>query len=151
MLNRQLFVAALIATTAGIAVGVGGYTFLYAKGGSYLTNNPAACANCHIMSEQYNGWLKGSHRSVAVCNDCHTPPGLISKYITKASNGFWHSYGFTTGRFHEPIQIKPHNREITEKACRKCHYEIVEAMIGVHQSPENAECIRCHASVGHMR
>jgi cytochrome c nitrite reductase small subunit len=151
MINRQILIAVLIATTLGVAVGVGAYTFLYAKGGSYLTNNPAACANCHIMSEQYSGWLKGSHRSIAGCNDCHTPPGLISKYITKASNGFWHSYGFTTGRFHEPIQIKSHNREITEKACRKCHAEIVEAMVGIYQSPESVECIRCHASVGHMR
>jgi len=29
----------------GLAAGLGGYTFLYAKGGSYLTNAPAACAN----------------------------------------------------------------------------------------------------------
>ena len=30
----------------GLATGIGGYTFVYARGGSYLTNNPKACANC---------------------------------------------------------------------------------------------------------
>jgi len=48
----------------GMAIGIGSYTFIYAKGGSYLTNDPAACANCHIMNEQYAGWIKSSHRSV---------------------------------------------------------------------------------------
>jgi hypothetical protein len=31
----------------------------------------------------------GGHRAAAVCNDCHTPPGLLGKYTTKALNGFW--------------------------------------------------------------
>ena len=58
---------------AGLAVGIGGYTFVYARGASYLTNDPAACANCHIMREQYDGWTAGSHRAAAACNYCHTP------------------------------------------------------------------------------
>ncbi|MGH8065172.1 MAG: NapC/NirT family cytochrome c [Candidatus Entotheonellia bacterium] len=91
----------VLAAAMGLAIGVGGYTFLYAKGSSYLTDNPAACANCHIMREHYDGWVKSSHRAVAVCNDCHTPEGFMPKYITKASNGFWHSFAFTTGRFGE--------------------------------------------------
>jgi cytochrome c nitrite reductase small subunit len=131
---------------------VGGYTFLYAKGGSYLTNDPEACANCHIMREHYDGWIKSSHRSVASCNDCHTPHALLPKYATKASNGFWHSFAFTTGRFHEPIQIKARNREITEKACRTCHLEIVEEIEGMPSSGSvGISCVRCHASVGHLR
>ncbi|MBI5216534.1 MAG: cytochrome c nitrite reductase small subunit [Ignavibacteriae bacterium] len=134
----------------GLAVGVGSYTFIYAKGGSYMTNDPAACANCHIMNDQYSSWLKSSHRSVAVCNDCHTPPGFVSKYMTKASNGFWHSFAFTSGDFHEPIQIKPHNKEVTEQACRKCHEPIVEAIEGPHGEGEQLACLQCHSSVGHL-
>lgn len=147
--DRNL-VSILVAVTAGLAAGVGAYTFLYAKGASYLTNNPAACANCHIMNEQFSGWMKASHRSVAGCNDCHTPPGFFAKYKTKASNGFWHSFAFTTGRFHEPIRVKAHNREITELACRHCHLDIVQAIEGTHQESAKISCIRCHASVGHM-
>lgn len=146
----------------GAAVGLGAYTFVYARGASYLTNDPAACANCHIMDEHYAAWTKSSHHAVAVCNDCHTPHGVVPKYATKTSNGFWHSFAFTTGRFPYPLRIKDHNREITEHACRGCHEMMVvsidvSAATPVH-SGEDADdvreqdrlsCIRCHPNVGH--
>ena len=135
----------------GLAAGVGGYTFIYAKGGSYLRNDPKACANCHVMQDHFDAWVKSSHRTVATCNDCHTPAALIPKYYTKADNGFWHSFAFTSGDFHEPIQIKPRNRRVTENACRKCHTEIVEAIEGPHRPGLEISCVRCHSSVGHMR
>jgi cytochrome c nitrite reductase small subunit len=138
------------AAAMGIAAAIGGYTFIYARGASYLTNNPEACANCHVMQEQYSGWLKGSHRSVAVCNDCHTPPGLIPKYMTKAENGFRHSFAFTTGWFPDQIRIVPRDREVTERACRKCHEPIVVAIEGPHGEAGRLRCLRCHRSVGHM-
>ena len=139
-----------LGTFIGLAAGIGGYTFVYAKGSSYLTNDPGACANCHIMQEHFDAWTKSSHRAVAVCNDCHTPPGFLAKYMTKASNGFWHSFAFTSGRFPEPLRIKPHNREVTEKACRKCHENIVDAIEGPHQKALDLSCVRCHSSVGHQ-
>ena len=149
--------AVVLSAAVGIAAGVGAYTFVYAKGASYLTNDPGACANCHVMQEHYDGWLKSSHRSVAVCNDCHTPPGLVGKYAAKASNGFWHSFAFTTGRFPDPLRIKPHNREITEQACRKCHQEVVGAIEAPPASTAGAHagatlsCVRCHNTVGHLQ
>jgi cytochrome c nitrite reductase small subunit len=142
----SLFVLALL---TGIAGGVGAYTFVYAKGASYLTNDPRACVNCHVMREQYDGWVKGSHRSVAACNDCHTPPGFVGKYTTKALNGFWHSFAFTTGWFHEPIAITARNRDVTESACRGCHQSIVDA-IEAHPTSGELACLRCHTSVGHL-
>nr|WP_257455175.1 cytochrome c nitrite reductase small subunit [Archangium lipolyticum] len=139
----------------GVAAGIGGFTFAYAKGGSYMTDNPAACANCHIMQDQYAGWSKSSHHAVAVCNDCHTPPSFVGKYVAKARNGWHHSVAFTSGDFHEPIQITPHNRDITEQRCRSCHQPIVQA-IDAHAASTRAEgddgsisCIRCHNDVGH--
>ena len=59
----------LLGVVIGVAVGIGVYTFAYAKGWSYLTDDPAACANCHVMREQFDGWLKSSHRAVATCNN----------------------------------------------------------------------------------
>jgi cytochrome c nitrite reductase small subunit len=143
----------LMGSVVGLAVGLGTYTFIYAKGASYLTNDPAACTNCHVMNEQYNGWVKSSHHAVAVCNDCHTPAGFIGKYATKASNGFWHSFAFTTGWFPEPLQITSRNRDIAEKSCQKCHEDITENIAGAHTGKQDAEqsCLRCHGSVGHMR
>jgi cytochrome c nitrite reductase small subunit len=151
-LNKRTLQGLIMSVLIGAAVGLGVYTFVYAKGASYLTNNPASCANCHIMTEQYDGWLKSSHRAVATCNDCHTPANFFDKYATKASNGFWHSFYFTTGGFHEPIQIKKRNLEITEQACQKCHTEITQAIAGPHAAggAEAVSCVRCHRSVGHL-
>jgi cytochrome c nitrite reductase small subunit len=137
------------AVAFGLAAGLGGYTFVYARGASYLTNDPAACANCHVMSEHYAGWMRSSHRSVATCNDCHTPPGLVGKYSTKAMNGFWHSFAFTTGRYPDPLLIKGRNRDIAEAACRKCHAALVSAMDTGHDAASTVSCIRCHGAVGH--
>jgi cytochrome c nitrite reductase small subunit len=143
--------AVFLAVAGGLAFGVGSYTFVYAKGFSYMGNDPATCANCHIMQDQYNGWQKSSHHTVAVCNDCHTPHNFLGKYFVKGLNGYHHSKAFTTGRFHEPIQIKAMNRGVTESACRYCHGDVVQA-IDEGRSPtcEDVSCIRCHASVGHM-
>lgn len=150
----------LFSLVVGLALGVGAFTFIYAKGASYLTNDPAACANCHIMDDHFDSWAKSSHKAVAVCNDCHTPSGLIPKYLTKASNGFWHSFAFTTGDFPDPIRIKEHNHEITENACRKCHERVVHdidvATADVEPDAhyeiggELLQCTRCHRYVGHM-
>jgi cytochrome c nitrite reductase small subunit len=135
----------------GLLLGTGGFTFYYAEGASYLSNDPRACVNCHIMREQYDGWIASSHRAVAVCNDCHAPhTSAVAKYAVKAENGFWHSFAFTTGRFHEPIQIRARNRAVTESACRSCHETVVEAIDAHTPSREPVECIRCHRSVGHL-
>ncbi len=150
-MGRLGVAAVVLSVTIGLAVGVGAYTFVYARGAAYLTNDPAACLNCHVMREQFDGWIASSHRAVAVCNDCHAPhASLLAKYATKAENGFWHSFAFTTGRFHEPIVIRARNRAVTEAACRHCHQPIVEAITVHPGSPEAVECIRCHRSVGHL-
>ena len=150
MKPQAMLIAIVLGAAIGVAMGIGIYTFIYAKGYAYLNDDPAACANCHVMQEQYSGWTKASHRAVAVCNDCHTPPGFFAKYATKATNGFWHSFAFTSGRFHEPIAIKSHNREVTEQACRKCHQDIVEAIDTRHREGRRLDCLRCHGAVGHM-
>ena len=142
----------VIATSLlGVVLGLGAYTFTYAQGWSYVTDNPTACANCHIMNEQYDGWTKSSHRSVAVCNDCHVPHDLVGKYTTKARNGFWHSYYFTTGDCPEPIRATARSRDIAEANCRRCHEPVVEAMgTPAHAGSRDISCVRCHGSVGHM-
>ena len=143
---------ALAAGTAlGLAAGVGGFTFGYAKGASYLGHDAAACANCHVMQGHYDAWLKSSHRAVAACNDCHTPGGFLPKYATKAENGFRHSFAFTTGRFPDTILITPRDHDIVEGACMKCHADVVEAIGGPHAAGGGTSCVRCHDSVGHAR
>lgn len=141
----------VLGSVLGAAIGIGGYTFIYAKGASYFTQDSAACANCHIMQEHYDGWLKSSHRSVASCNDCHTPPGTIPKYLAKAENGFWHSLAFTTGKFPEPLRAKKKNKEITNEACFKCHKEITHSILTTDEKGDQMSCVRCHREVGHPK
>ena len=150
-MNARILKIAILGSALGLAAGVGIYTFAYAKGWAYMTDNPAACANCHVMNQQYDGWIKSSHRGVAVCNDCHTPAGFVGKYSTKARNGFWHSYYFTTGGFEDNIRITPRSLEIAEESCRKCHQEVTSS-IDAHAELKGSgqiSCIRCHKSVGH--
>src|SRR5690606_23465063 len=143
----------------GTAIGIGAFTFVYARGYSYVTDDPAACANCHVMSEQYASWMKSSHRSVAVCNDCHTPHEFLGKYATKARNGFWHSYYCTLAGFSEPIQATARSREIAEAACRDCHGAMVSFLLHADAVPDfdgrtddgtarAIACTRCHMNVG---
>jgi cytochrome c nitrite reductase small subunit len=141
----------VLAALLGAAGGLGAYTFAYARGWSYVTDDARACANCHVMNEVFDGWIKGSHRSVAVCNDCHVPHALVPKYFTKARNGFWHSFYFTTDGFHEPIRATARSRAIAEANCRRCHGDVSDAIgASAHSGPAGVSCVRCHGSVGHL-
>ena len=140
----------LLAGIVGVLLGVGLFTFGYARGASYLTDDPAACGNCHVMRENVESWRKSSHGKVAVCNDCHTPPGFVGKYTTKAVNGFFHSLAFTTQRFPDDIYITERNFKVTEKACLKCHEDIVSGIRATREHRQDVSCIACHRAVGHM-
>ena len=132
----------------GVAAGLAGYTFVYARGYSYLVDDPQACANCHVMREQYDGWLAGSHHAVAVCNDCHVPHDFFGKWLAKGLNGYHHSTAFTLQNFHEPIRITPRNAAALEANCLRCHGDFVSEIARPHpQQP--AGCVHCHAGVGH--
>jgi cytochrome c nitrite reductase small subunit len=136
-----------LAVTLGLALGVGAYAFHYAKGSSYLGNDPATCANCHVMQAHFDGWQAAPHHLIATCNDCHTPASFLSKYLVKAENGWHHSLAFTIGGYPENIRARPESREVVEANCRRCHAELV----GDVAHGDGVSCVRCHASVGHLR
>jgi len=89
---------------------------------SYLSDDPKACMNCHIMAPQYATWQRGSHGRVATCNDCHVPHDTLArKYFFKAQDGTRHSFMFT---FHmEPQVIRVHQAgvEVIQENCVRCH------------------------------
>lgn len=147
---RRIVFYSIVAAIMGLGIGVGGFTFFYANGASYVTDRPEACANCHVMRGHYDAWLRSSHHAVAVCNDCHTPDGFVAKYFTKGLNGFFHSYAFTTGNFPDHIVITHRNEVVADESCRKCHADIVEAMDSLQAGGQSTlSCIRCHGPVGH--
>ncbi len=143
-------IAIFVAGLYGVAGGLGAFTFGYGEGYAYLGDNPATCANCHVMQSAYDSWVKSSHHAVAVCNDCHTPhDSLLAKYFVKADNGFFHSLAFTTGDFADPIQIKQRNAKVVQRACLDCHADLVNHMLPVAPGGDMLSCVTCHRSVGH--
>jgi len=148
--RHRLYLLLALTCTAGLFAGLGTFTFTYAHGLSYFSNDPRACMNCHIMREHFDGWQKSPHHAVATCNDCHTPHSFIPKYLSKAENGFWHSKGFTLQDFHEPIMIRPHNSAVLQANCVSCHEQIVDGINTHRGDPQRMlDCVHCHREVGH--
>ena len=140
----------VLSVLLGVAGGVGAFTFRYAEGFSYLSSDPKACVNSHIMRSQYDSWQKSSHHGVAVCVDCHLPHDFPDKYIAKAENGYHHSEGFTLQNFHEPIYIKPKGQRILQENCVTCHAELTHDIAhGARGARDELKCVHCHAGVGH--
>jgi cytochrome c nitrite reductase small subunit len=141
----------LLSVLVGLLVGVGFFTFHFAQGLAYFSNDPNACANCHIMRDHLDSWQKSSHHARAVCNDCHTPHSLLSKLITKADNGWNHSMKFTLRTYGDPIRIRSVNAEKLQENCLRCHLEMVSEIPSLSARANAGEtyCIRCHAGVGH--
>jgi cytochrome c nitrite reductase small subunit len=136
----------------GVFIGLSTYTFSYAEGASYLSDDPAACVNCHVMRDQYDGWQKSAHHANATCNDCHVPHDLVGKYTAKAVHGWRHSKAFTLGGFHEPIRITREDYTLVRDNCIRCHEAFVHHVAGVAGSvgrDDPVDCIRCHSGVGH--
>jgi cytochrome c nitrite reductase small subunit len=140
----------LLNALLGILVGASGYTFYYAQGASYLSNDPQACMNCHIMRSQFESWEKASHHSIATCNDCHVPHDFAGKWLAKADNGYFHSLAFTLWSFREPIRIRPRHVGALNANCLYCHRDYVRE-ITAHRVINDKElyCARCHDDVGH--
>jgi cytochrome c nitrite reductase small subunit len=130
----------------GVLVGLGVYTFVYARGYSYLLDDPQVCVNCHVMKDNMSSWVVSSHKTTT-CNDCHLPHDLVNKYLVKAEHGLAHSWAFT---FTQPqvIQIKERSLEVVEHNCANCH----EAMISytfLASGTETKRCTVCHQGSGH--
>jgi cytochrome c nitrite reductase small subunit len=147
-MTRPSTLLVLLGFLVGIPAGVGAFTFVYAKGLSYLSTDARACANCHVMNEQYDGWLKSGHRHTATCVECHLPHRGLTKWLAKVDHGFRHSAAFTLQNFKEPIEITPRDRRLVQVNCLRCHEALVHA---VSPSPAGSEldCLHCHAGAGH--
>ncbi len=141
----------ILAAALGTLFGLGVFTFAYAEGHSYVSDNPETCVNCHVMREQFDAWNRSSHKEVATCNDCHTPHRFPDKWLVKALNGWNHSVAFTTGDFPNPIQIMDFNADVVQENCVHCHSMIVSQIITAPSHEGELRCVTCHGNVGHGR
>ncbi len=148
-LGLKAYLPGIVLTAVfGVVIGLGAFTFHYAQGTSYLSDNPQTCINCHVMRDQYEAWHHSSHARVATCNDCHTPDNFAGKWIVKGINGWNHSVAFTTGDFHEPIRINDLNASVVQHSCVSCHEPLVHQILDTYAN-ETLSCVACHSDVGH--
>lgn len=146
-----LILLATLCVITGWVVGSGLYTFWYAKGISYFSSDPAACANCHVMNHVYDGWSKGGHQHVASCNDCHLPNDFVGKWLTKADNGYHHAFAFTFKELPPVLEATPASKAIAQNNCIRCHGQMAGHAISATLSPqaETLSCLHCHKDAGH--
>jgi cytochrome c nitrite reductase small subunit len=156
--KRGLIAAAILGALVGMFGGATAYTAHFASATSYLSEDPKACINCHIMNDQYNSWSSSPHHDRASCNDCHVPHDTLAhKFYVKAEHGYRHSKGFTFQDFHEPIQITKASRDVVVDNCVRCHdsmtHEIRTAAANGREDSAGisggVDCIHCHSSVAH--
>lgn len=156
--RKRIFVVISACTAAllGTAAGIGGFTFVYANGASYLSNRPEACASCHVMREVLQDWRSGDHHHTAVCNDCHVPADPVGKWLTKAINGVHHSYAFTFTDTPVAIRASSLSQSVVQDNCVRCHGALFpgHAAFDPRLSQDGAAtkppaCVACHQQVGH--
>jgi cytochrome c nitrite reductase small subunit len=85
-----------VAIASGLLFGLLAYIFYISNAVSYMSDDPRACINCHVMNPQYASWTHSAHREYATCNDCHVPQNnILNKYFFKAKDGLRHATMFT--------------------------------------------------------
>lgn len=138
--------------------GLGFFLLRISNATSYLSDDPQACVNCHIMAPQYITWTHSSHREVAHCNDCHVPHNnLANKYFFKAKDGLYHASVFTMRGEPEVIRALPPSIEVIQNNCIRCHQDQVtdaklEAFVADHTANRtDRTCWECHRDVPHGR
>lgn len=147
----NLPVLLLLGTFGGLAA----MTFHVSRATSYLTDDPAACVNCHIMAPQYASWQHSSHARVTTCNDCHVPQdNFLRSYAFKAYDGLRHATMFTFKLEPQVIRMHAPGQRVVQENCIRCHSELMEtslAITGVAVHGEGRRCWDCHRDVPHGR
>lgn len=143
-----------------IAVGLGlGMAILHvSRATSYLSDDPTACINCHIMIPQYATWSHGAHGRVTVCNDCHVPhDNVFRKYWFKANDGLRHSWKFTFRLEPPVIRAIEESRVVIQENCIRCHGPMVRRVYLENPAYEQVtdahtrRCWECHRETPHGR
>jgi len=141
----------------GIIFGMVAYIFYMSRAHSYLSDDPSACVNCHIMTPYYQTWFHSSHAAWATCSDCHVPQdNFFSKWFTKARDGAYHTAVFTLRTEPLAIRAKSSSSKNIMDNCIRCHLQLNTAfvstgMINYTEARAGAgkACWDCHAHVPH--
>ncbi len=147
----------IISILAGVIVG-GGFLFLYLlRAHTYLTDEPSACVNCHIMSPYYATWMHSSHGRDATCNDCHVPnDNFVKKWAFKGMDGMKHVAAFLANSESQVIQAQSVSSQVIMNNCIRCHEQLNTEFVKtgrinymLSQTGEGKACWDCHRDVPH--
>jgi cytochrome c nitrite reductase small subunit len=123
---------------------------------SYMSDDPLACVNCHVMTPVYNSWMHSSHREWANCNDCHVPHNnIFNKYYFKAKDGLFHASVFTLRAEPEVMFMREESQNVVQNNCIRCHVQQVtqtkyDGWIEGHaENRTERQCWSCHQEVPH--
>lgn len=148
----------MIAIILAGMIGGGGVLLLYMlRAHTYLTDDPAACVNCHIMAPYYATWFHSSHSRNATCNDCHVPhENAIKKWTFKGMDGMRHVGVFLLKGEHQVIQALPESAQVIMNNCIRCHTQLNTEFVSTGridymkaQVGEGKACWDCHRDVPH--
>jgi cytochrome c nitrite reductase small subunit len=148
----------LIFGLVGLVVGLGGYTLYASRAWVYLSNDPRACATCHVMGTYYASYAKSSHQAWANCNDCHVPQDKVLRtWGFKAMDGLYHSAVFTFGADPQVIRAREASLEVLQENCIRCHTPLVTEFTKMSpdydsvRSLDKKACWDCHRDMPHTQ
>lgn len=140
----------------GVLAGLGLLIFRISNASSYLSNDPQACINCHVMTSQFASWQRSSHARVATCNDCHVPHNnFFLTYFFKAKDGMRHASIFTFRLEPQVIRIKEAGINVVQANCIRCHNMRVSSTWLITVTDASAShgqgqlCWNCHKETPH--
>ncbi|UXX78321.1 cytochrome c nitrite reductase small subunit [Reichenbachiella carrageenanivorans] len=147
-----------VTVLVGLIVGMGFYVIHLSKAEAYLSDDPVACINCHVMTTEYVTWNHSAHRNVATCNDCHVPhDNVFNKYYFKAKDGLYHASVYTLRIEPQAITMRQPSKEVVQNNCVRCHMGQVTdvkmtAWVESHQESRTSRlCWECHRDTPHGR
>lgn len=157
IMNKKTFLKLSILIALLISINVFYNTLQSSKALSYLSTDPKACINCHVMNTAYATWQHSSHFKVK-CVECHLPTdNIVDKYIAKARDGYNHSLAFTLNTYKQSMKITEDGADRVQKNCVSCHASLISSISSTdkyHSYDEDAKteqkrCWECHKSVPH--
>ena len=138
----------LVACLLGVVLSLMVYTFYLTEAWAYFSDDPSACANCHVMEAPLSSWTASSHHATAGCNDCHAPRAGLARGIRQAVNGVRHGWSFTFGSGGLTHRLGEKNSRVLETNCIRCHAAILPTSHG-EEPIGRGRCTRCHREAGH--
>ena len=135
-----------MALAVGLAFGMALVVARISNMVSYFSDAPETCMNCHVMTDAYATWKRGSHAEAAVCNDCHVPQSNpIAKWAFKGKDGAKHSAVFTLRLEPQVLKLSHGAVPVIQANCLRCHSNQF-AMVRLAEVSER-QCWDCHSNI----